>query len=78
MSKTPGIIEGYVNVRTNVTVANSIVPVHVEVSNDIGLYFGPEDTVDFGAISVTDPPQTKLVKVLRSVSPAAVAPLQRV
>jgi hypothetical protein len=50
----PGLVEGYINIRTNVTEANAVVPVRVAVSDELGLYFGPEETVDFGALSVTD------------------------
>ena len=63
-SDLPGTIEGYVNVRTNVTEANAVVPVRVDVSDAVGLYFGPEEMVDFGAVSVTDPPLRYSVKVL--------------
>lgn len=63
-SDEAGTVEGYVNIRTNVSVANAIVPVRVAVSDDLGLYFGPSDVADFGAVSVTDPPQTQTVQVL--------------
>ena len=63
-SDEPGLVEGYVNIRTNVYFANVDVPVKVDVSSELGLYFGPRDTVDFGAVSVTDPPRSQLVQVL--------------
>lgn len=60
----PTVIEGYINIRTNMTEANAIVTVKVEISDQIGLYFGPEEDVDFGTVTVTDPQLAMPVKVL--------------
>lgn len=47
----PSVIEGFVNIRTNVSQANSVIPVMVEAANSSGLYFGPSEALDFGVIS---------------------------
>jgi hypothetical protein len=63
ISSSPKKFRGYVSVRTNVSQLDAVVPVDVDVSGGSpcnsrfhalgdGLYFGPTDSVDFGAVCV--------------------------
>ena len=59
-----GLVQGYVHVLTNVSEADVVISVRVEVLEDQGLYHGPGDSIDFGALTTTDSPQTREIIIL--------------
>ena len=62
--EAPGLVQGYVHVLTNVSEADVVISVRVEVLEEQGLYHGPGDSIDFGALTTTDSPQIREIIIL--------------
>lgn len=62
--EAPGLVQGYVHVLTNVSEADMVISVRVEVLEKQGLYHGPGDSIDFGALTTTDSPQIREIIIL--------------
>eukprot|EP00039_Didymoeca_costata_P029728 m.26084 g.26084 ORF g.26084 m.26084 type:complete len:1651 (+) comp7767_c0_seq1:118-5070(+) len=60
----PGVIEGYINLRTNSTSQDAIIALRLTITDESGLYFGPGDMLDFGLVSMSQPSLSLPVEVL--------------
>eukprot|EP00049_Salpingoeca_infusionum_P008630 m.142710 g.142710 ORF g.142710 m.142710 type:complete len:1843 (+) comp14068_c0_seq1:317-5845(+) len=63
-SDTAGVVSGFITVRTNVSEYDAVIPVHVVVSSDTGLYYGPGDSLDFSVVTRSDPRRHKSLQLL--------------